>query len=363
MSNAPQNTPVDRDTAATAKPKALAHMAARGKLAAEREQRAFETALRVAFGRMAAQCPGLEGQADAAQVQRASLAEVLELAEPNMFFSLLEGQSDRMGLLMACPQVLGAMVEAQATGTVLPDDAVARKPTRTDAALMAPLIESFLRCTETICADMSQYAWVAGYVYGSFLDDPRPLGLVLDDGGYHVIRMRVSLGLGAKQGDWLLVLPDADVARPSAAASTPQADPEYVWEKQMQATISASTVQIDAVLCRLQLSLNEALRLRVGDVLRIPETTLEALALESLSREKLVVGRLGQARGHRAVRLTADPGELTDPTGATPVFTPIPASVRSLHKEDRTGTKAAVALDVPATPPADTEQLTQPSQD
>ncbi len=295
---------------------ALAQMAGRRKQAEDAARTTFEAAIRVAFGRMSAECPGLDGTVDSMRIRQGSLAEVLDIAEPGMFLSLLEGQGDRMALVMTCETVLAGIIEAQATGRVRPSLPHRRKPTRTDAALMAPLIESFLRLLEQRCADLPQSRQVKGYVYGSFLDDPRPLDLMLDDGAYMLITLSVSLGLGAKRGDWHLILPEPAV-QPVADAPCPVSaiDPAAEWQERLDAVVNVSTVELDAVLARVALSLTEALRLRPGDVLTIPEAALESLSLETITAQPLGIGRLGQARGQRAVRLTADLGEMRDAMG------------------------------------------------
>ncbi len=317
----------DNIAVAEARPSALEQMASRHRVAAERERAAFEGALRVAFGRMAADCPGLDGAVQQVRQQQASLAEVIEQAEPGMFLALLEGQQDRMGLVMICPTVLAGMIEAQTTGLVNKAPPPRRKPTRTDAALLAPMIEAFLRLIEARCAELPQAGLVSGFTYGSFLADPRPLGLMLDDERYMILRLQVSLGAGAKAGAWLLVLPVAKSARAGESAEKDATAAAHDWDARLEATVNNSPVQLEAVLCRVQMSLTEALRLRPGDLLRLPDSALESLALESIAHEALGIGRLGQARGQRAVRLTAEPGILTDATGVSVSPVALPASV------------------------------------
>lgn len=313
---------------ATGRASTLGQMATRHRKVAAQERAAFDSALRVAFGRMASDCPGLDGAVQDVQVREVSLPEVIDEVEPGMFLSLLEGRGERLGLIMACPQVLAGMIEAQTTGCVDSTDPPRRKPTRTDAALLAPMIDAFLRLIEARCAALPQARQVSGFAYGSFLDDPRPLGLMLDDGRYCLLRLQVSLGFGARQGVWIVVLPMPDPA--PAHREAPEAETRD-WSARLEATVSGAPVQLQAVLCRVQIALTEALRLRPGDVLRLPETALEALALETISEQPLGIGRLGQARGQRAVRLTATPGTLTDAMGVSVSPVALPATILPLR--------------------------------
>lgn len=310
---------------------ALRHMATRHRARAAREEAAFVAALRVAFGRMCSDCPGLDGVVQDVSVAEGALAEVLELAEPGMFLALLDGPGDRMGLLMACPSVLAGMVEAQTTGRVDAAPLARRRPTRTDAALLAPLVDAFLRRVEQRCADLPQAGQVAGFCYGSFLDDPRPLGLVLEDGLFTILRLQVALGFGARTGKWVLILPLAADAPDDAAMTAQDDNLQDDWDGRLQAAVAASPVVVDAVLCRLKLTLTDALRLRPGDILRVPETALESLSLEGLGPVALGIGRLGQARGQRAARMTADPGQRQDAADGAHGPLCLPASVVPLR--------------------------------
>lgn len=296
---------------------ALISMATRHRAIAAQERAAFGAALRVAFGRMAAQIHGLDATVTAVETRSAALAELLDLMETGMFLAVLEGPGERMGLVMACPMVLAGMVEAQTTGRVEETVPPKRKPTRTDAALMSPMVDRFLRLVEQRCGDLPQSGLVSGYVYGSYLDDPRPVGMMLDDGLFQVIHLRVSLGFGAKEGDWFLVLPDPAQDSARAVAAQSEMDAESDWQERLSVAVQGSAVEVTAVLGRVQIALSDALRLRPGDIVQLPETALESLSLQSINHDPLGIGRLGQARGQRAVRLTADPGVLTDAMGAS----------------------------------------------
>lgn len=316
---------------ATGQDTALKQMATRHLAAKAQELSDFSSALRHAFGRMCAEFPGLDGVVQNITIRDASLPEVLDLAEPGMFLALLEGQGDRMGLLMASPAVLGGMIEAQTTGSVDAVPPPLRKPTQTDAAMMAPMIDVFLRLAEQRCTTLPQAAQIAGYAYGSFLDDPRPLGLMLEETDFCIMNFRVSLGYGAKSGDWIVIVPRPAVSHPSRAEDATRSKADEEWQDRIEVVVAESSVTLEAVLCRVQLTLSEALRLRPGDVLRVPETSLEMLSLESIDQTALCIARLGQARAQRALRLTADPGCLTDETGGQLLQAALPASVIPFH--------------------------------
>lgn len=283
----------------------LTRMAQRNRAKAAQQGSIFQAALSQAFGRMCAGYSGLDGTVAHVSRRTVSLAELVDLTEPGMFLALLEGPGDGMGMVWLCPVTVAAMVEVQTTGQVVPsagNPIPPRLPTRTDAALLAPMVDSFLNQISKRCAELPESAIVCGYVYGSFLDDRRPIGVVLDDLDYELVTLRVALSQGRITGTWTLVLP-----HPAAPAEPAPAD-DGDWQSRMAGAVENSAVSLNAVLCRFRLTLNEALALAPGDVLQVPDSALETLGLSAMGGTQIGSGRLGQARGFRAVRLTYDPG-------------------------------------------------------
>jgi len=282
----------------------LVRMARRNREQAAQQMAGFQAALSQAFGRMCADYPGLDGKVVNVVRRSVSLAELVDMAEPGQFLALLDGPDDALGMVWLCPALLAALVEAQTTGQVMPpgaSDGPPRLPTRTDAALVAPMVDAFLHHAEERCADLAEGADIGGFLYGSFLDDRRPMGVVLDDVDYNILQLQVSLGNGVVTGYWTVVLPSRVVKN----ADAPGKDDD--WENRLTQTVENSPVALNAVLCRFKLTLKEALALSKGDVLRVPESALETLGLTALGGATVANGRLGQARGFRAVRLVADP--------------------------------------------------------
>ncbi len=347
-------TTQDQQTADPASGDTLARMARRHRAAAEARESAFHAALGQAFGRMAAQYDGLHARVTGVVRHTLSLAELLDLAEPGMFLSLLEGPQDRMGMVWLCPVAMAVGVDVQATGQVTPPDTgpAPRKPTRTDAALLSPMIDGFLRRAAERCAELPEAALVDGYVYGSFLDDPRPLGLMLEEASYEVMRLRVALGPDAIDAEWTLILP-----RPATPKAAAPPDAPADWGARMQAAVQASPVRLDAVLCSFTLSLRDTAALRRGDVLRIPESALEMLALDAVDGTRIAHGRLGQARGQRAVRLTAAPGTGRPAPGHGP---PVISAPRIAPPAHDTQNPAAPPLAQDTATPPDPAPATDP---
>lgn len=232
-----------------------------------------------------------------------SLAEVLELPPEQALIAVLdEGGGPGLGLMLLSPEVVAGMVEQMTTGQVQAGSVAPRRPTRTDAALLAPLIDAALVALEAGLAGEAadEGAWAEGYRFASTVPDARALGLLLEDVSYRVLQGRVDLANGAKGGEVVLALPDQRRAVPQAPIAPELGD----FSADLVAQIEASPVRIDAVLLRLSLPLGVVLSLEQGQVIDLAQADLGRIALEGSDGRQVAQGRLGRQGGMRAVRVT-----------------------------------------------------------
>ena len=277
-------------------------------------------ALRLALGRAGQAVPGLGLEVAGLTEARLSLSELLDLPPDRALLAMIEGPGEALGLIALSPGVLATLIEAQTTGRVGQGDPAVRKPTRTDAAMSAGLIDRVLTGLGAELDASPDRVWAGGFRYASFLEDPRPLELLLEDTPYRVFRAALTLATGARQGEVLLALPAAGrgkapaTALPLTAAAAPVAPPSTLAEVAL-----AAPAQLTAVLHRLTIPLSAVLGLKPGDVVPVPSAALDQIVIEGLDGRRLAEGKLGQNRGHRAVRLAAAPGRTA---AAAPPQTP-----------------------------------------
>ncbi|TXI04523.1 MAG: flagellar motor switch protein FliM [Pseudorhodobacter sp.] len=265
---------------------------------------------RVALARAARDQLKLALEVRSLSLGRAGLAEVLELPPERALIAVLEGPREGVGVLVLSPEVLQAMVEVLTIGKVSPGGPAPRRPTRTDAAMVAPTIDAALIDMEQALAQEADVVWAGGWRYASFLDDPRPLGLMLEDFGYRVLKAEVDLNHGVRQGGIYLILPAEGRGQlPSRAApSRPASDEAHAhraFTAALAEEVEAAECTLDAVLMRLSMPLSRVVGLAVGDVLPLGSAALDRVSLEGLDGRKLTEGKLGQNRGMRALRLGA----------------------------------------------------------
>lgn len=265
---------------------------------------------RLALARAARDALKLPLEVQSLSLARVGLAEVLEAPPERALLAVLEGPGEGLGVLVIAPAVMQAMIEMLTLGRVTGLAPPARKPTRTDAAMLAPLVDAALMDLETTLAQEADFTWAGGWRYASFLDDVRPLGLMLEDEGYRLLRAEVALAGGAGRGSILLALPaEGRAALPMAAARLPRDEgaTAQAFASALAEQVEGAEAVLTAVLARLALPLSRIIGLEAGEVLTLPAAQLDRVSFEGLDGRKLAEGKLGQNRGLRALRLGAAP--------------------------------------------------------
>jgi flagellar motor switch protein FliM len=237
-----------------------------------------------------------------------SLAELLELPFAGGLISILQGPSEGIGLLVLSSDVVAALIEVQTLGKVGLGAPEQRKPTRTDAAMIAPFLDAALIELEEELAEEADLVWTSGFRYASFLDDPRPLGLLMEDVGYRLLQAEVSLGLGARKGAVFMVLPAKGKGRLPALGSGPIVDPQAAAQSftlDLAVQIEAAGVVLEAILGRISLPLQRVMALQIGEVIPLGRASIDKIQIAGLDGGAVTEGKLGQNRGMRAIRLGA----------------------------------------------------------
>ncbi|MDZ4138238.1 MAG: FliM/FliN family flagellar motor switch protein [Erythrobacter sp.] len=250
-----------------------------------------------------------------------SLAELLEAPPDLALIAVLEGPHDSLGMIAISPTVMAGLIESQTIGKVSTVVAPARRPTRTDAAMVADWIERALQRLEAALAADDDLIWTSGFSYASFMDDPRPLGLLLEDVDYRVLEAEVSLASGAKTGGIILALPARGQGRRPVrqAAVAPDQGAAALFSQALGDQVMAAGCSLQAVLYRMTIPLSAVMRLEAGDVVPLPVTSLDQIEIEGIDGRPMAQGKLGQHRGMRAVRLTQMAGEARPPAPEQPV--------------------------------------------
>ena len=281
----------------------LRRKVARAALASPEGGPGADYAWRLAFARAARNRSGLLIEVTELTVHRRSLAELLELPPERAMLALLDGPQGGLGLMAMSSEVMAALIEMQTTARVSTATPIARKPTRTDAAMVAGVIDLALEELEQILIQEADLVWAGGFRYASFLEDPRPLGLLLEDQPFRVLTAQLSLADGVRSGSIILALPaEGRGQRPAQKTGRREetADPGPSFTEAIGTVVMGADCVLQAVLGRLTMPLLQVMDLKVDQVLALPDAALDKIELEGIDGRKAAMGRLGQQRGLRA---------------------------------------------------------------
>ena len=267
-----------------------------------------DRAWRLAFARAARDMIGLPVDFASLSISRLSLTELLELPPDNALFLVLEGPGDGLGLLMFSPPLLQGLVETLTMGRCTQLPVPTRKPTRTDAAMIAPLADLAMAHLENALEEEGDLVWTSEFRYASFIEEVRALGLLLEDVPYRVLHARLSLSLGLREGELWLVLPANGQGRkpqPKVRQGV-GLGPKTAFTVDLAAQVGEAVCPLNAVLARQKLSLSQVVNLKPGMILTLADAALDGVRIEGGDGQLLVRGKLGQQRGMRAIRLAFD---------------------------------------------------------
>jgi flagellar motor switch protein FliM len=263
-----------------------------------------DRAWRIAFARAAREQLKLALDIEKLAISQLSLSELLETPSEHSLMLMLEGPGDALGVITLSSALMTAMVEFQTIGRLAPLIAPPRKPTRTDAAMIVPTLDAALSWLEIGLRDQADLLWAGGFRYAAHLDEPRSLGLLLDDGEFHLLRAEICIAGTQRRGELLLALPVASRGLRSADVPDRMDPPQPDFSAALAAQVAEANSVLDAVLARLSLTLAEVSEFAVGQVLALPNAALERISFDGRDGRPLAEGKLGQNRGMRAVRLT-----------------------------------------------------------
>jgi flagellar motor switch protein FliM len=280
-------------------------------------------ALRLALARAADALFGLGLTVATVEQRRVPLADVGRTLGDDGLLVLLEGGSGARGALCLDSQILAGLIEVQTTGAVRPGMARPRVATRTDAAMVAPLIDALLAEFDSQLAEDPQTHPPRHFGYGDLVEDLRGLALLLVAPDFDLLRLTVDLGPGAKTGRLDLLLPV--ISPPARTPSGKTASSKVAAPAHLEEVVTKAPVVLDAVMARLRLPLRDVLALKPGDLLPIPREALNETQIIGTRGHVVAAAQLGQMNGWRALRLISGEAMPLPETSDTPDAEPVPA--------------------------------------
>ncbi|MTH63911.1 FliM/FliN family flagellar motor C-terminal domain-containing protein [Paracoccus shanxieyensis] len=301
----------ERDLAQTPRRQAAAAADLAGEVTRER-------AAATALGRAAERLHHLPIFVEATTFAPMSLSEMPELLPERALLAVIEGGRDTLGVVAICPGFLTSLIEMQALGRVTSRPAVPRRATRTDATIAADFVNLFLAELGRELSGRDSVPSFGNFRYATYLDDPRPLALMLEDGEMMRMTMKFRIGSGGQRDGTITIAlpmptgaPQASSAQGSGTAllAGPDAAPAPIPAAAEAASLSLAAamqqapVPLVGVLARRVLSLGALRGLTAGATISLPANALDEVRIETASGQFIARARLGEAEGRHALRL------------------------------------------------------------
>jgi len=280
-----------------------------------------ERAVATALGRAAERTQSLPVYVERVRFSSMTVAEMPEYLPERALLAIAEDNRGKIGFVALCQNLLASMVEMQALGRVTPRPAQPRRPTRTDAAISAEFVNALLDELGRELAAHPGLPRFGSFRYVAYLDDPRPLSLMLEDGAMARLSLDFRIGTGGKRDGAILIgLPEMHVRTempPSAllpVASSPAPPPETI-EPTLAEAVREAPVTLSGVLCRRTMTLRALRGLQAGGLIPLPGNALDDVRVETMAGQLLARGRLGENEGFHAIKLR--PAGIDTPEGDT----------------------------------------------
>lgn len=308
-------------------------------------------ALRLSLARAADTLFDLPLTVATVEQQRLKLEGIGDTLHEDGLILLLDGAGAARGAACLDQQMMAALIEVQTTGRVRKGTAQPRQATRTDAAMVAPLMDALMDGIDAEMSAETETYVPRGLGFGDRVEDLRSLALTLDAPDYDHFRVTADLGSGARTGRLDLLLPvRADPPKRPAASEDPDGDAAEIGD-----VVLGAPVTLDAVLARLTLPLRDACAFKPGQTLPLDRETLTATRLLAAGGHLVAEARLGQVNGWRALRLVSAPAAPL-PDIAKPA--PEPYDTVAQHDADASrSSRPQTALAAPADVDAVTQAL------
>ena len=214
---------------------------------------------------------------------------------------LLDGLAGARGAVKVDIQFLTTLIEIQTTGTVRRSPAEPRPVTRTDAAIVQPLLDKVLHHYDKQMSEAYPEHLEQNFRFGDMIEEARLLSLALEAPEYDLYRLTIDLGEGAKTGVLKLFLPH----RKTEPADDPKGERKTHGSGNLEKNALEAQVAMDAILTRKRMPLNEVCTFAPGTVIPIDIECLSKAELVANGGQVVAKVRMGQMNGMRAVRFVA----------------------------------------------------------
>lgn len=228
--------------------------------------------------------------------------QVLSAFSNDTLLVLLDGPQGAVAAAALDADLVGAAIQQQTTAKVAPPLPETRAMTRTDAAMVAPLLDAVLQRSAELLETDAERCVFEGFRFGANVEDVRTLGLTLEAQDYHVFKVSTDISGGIRQAEMVFCMPVPPVRQHRLSDPADHTDTHPTLNR----LVMAAATELTAVLCKLRMPLSQAQAFRVGDVIPVARSSLGETGLHAQTGRRICRAKLGQSGGYRAVKLEAE---------------------------------------------------------
>lgn len=304
MSQDQSNVPSDHDAPAAT---ALHRKVSNGR--SERQARAMSLAraLRLSIAKVADDVFDMAIATLSLRIEDVAGPDMIDIFDDKALLMLLDGPQRRRAAVVMDPLLVGALIQQQTMGQVLPDAGDDTRPmTNTDAAICAAFLNGILEQAGGMPEDDAERHLIEGFRFGARAEDARLLHLAMQAPLYQVIRLSLDVERGSRQGELVLCMPVPEPEQMEQAPDARHGQTDHYADAQkpsLAQSIPSLPIELRLVLSRLRMPLHAITAFKVGTKLTLMGAQFEEVEIQSLQGHKVGKGMLGQLQGTRAVQL------------------------------------------------------------
>lgn len=305
-------------------------------------------------------------------VEDRSQEACIDMLDAANLLVLLDGPQGRVGAAMIDAELVGGLIQQQTMGRVVPSAGAPRAMTVTDAAMCAPLLDALFDKASAAVEDEADRLLLRGFTFGARSEEPRLVGMALENAEYRVIRLTLDLAKGVRQGDLVLFLPVLPMHDPDGGGldgSDEEGETEGT-SRSMTDVVMHLEAELMVQLCHVRMNLSDLTRLAPGDAVLLPPGTFPATRIMAQSGKCLGTGTLGQVDGQRALKIDREPAHAKQPQRRLSDQPEVEMPVVARIDMGQGGVPALTDMapmempgTVPAAPPFDNEDVPLPQMD
>ncbi len=207
--------------------------------------------------------------------------------------------------------VVAALIRQQTIGQISSGSSQQepRPLTATDAALCAPFVEAGFHQIRRLAPQEAQRLGLDDALCCTWVRAVHDVRMALSTQDYGRVVLDLDLGGGLVQGQIALLIQQEQATDHAEAKDAP---PPRTGPAEVMLDIPT---ELDAVLCRMSLSLTALGDLSPGDILPLPGATVDRTALVDLDGQDVARVVLGQLNGARAVRIATRDTDIVKVSG------------------------------------------------